>query len=429
MNQIEQLARHGLKTASEETEWLKRMSGDVEQQLHGQPDATDEDIMEWLRMTSDNLNGNEMGGERLFQPETEALPYHVFDPYIRGIVRWMNELGMLTQACCDGHGKRPAHVFTLEPLTKNQRHVLRETVPADSTIRLRFGRREVYFEYVGEEERRGLLDIATNLFHLTLKGTYEQRLNEMERCAIQKQLMAWLNVPGESGKEGRVRHRLALQLKRLTDTQYVDERGNLLAILSKGQGPVVLLSAHMDTVARIERGRDIIQNGTVLKSSHGILGADDRAGIVVILECLERLSKMDFQGTVKVAFTVDEEIGCLGAREIDRRFIHDVDYAIVADRRGSRDIVTGCRGVIDFCDESYGQSFEQAGRLAGMSDWTATRYGGSSDAKVFAEFGIPSVNLSVGYQHEHTDQEEVDVQATLDTIRLLVAWFHHRLFN
>jgi putative aminopeptidase FrvX len=44
---------------------------------------------------------------------------------------------------------------------------------------------------------------------------------------------------------------------------------------------------------------------------------------------------------------------------------------------------------------------------------------GLSDAKVFAEFGIPTVNLSVGYQHEHTEFETLDYKAALETVMLL----------
>lgn len=106
-----------------------------------------------------------------------------------------------------------------------------------------------------------------------------------------------------------------------------------------------------------------------------------------------------------------------------------MDAAIVLDRRGTRDIVTGCRGTFDFCEESYGELFEIAGRLAGMDDWKATRNGGSSDAKIFAEFGIPSVNLSIGYRDEHTDFEEVDYCATFETVVLVETVLSHRLIQ
>lgn len=51
-----------------------------------------------------------------------------------------------------------------------------------------------------------------------------------------------------------------------------------------------------------------------------------------------------------------------------------------------------------------------------MDDWKTTS-GGLSDAKVFAEMGIPSVNLSVGYQHEHTEFETLNYKAAYETVK------------
>jgi tripeptide aminopeptidase len=105
------------------------------------------------------------------------------------------------------------------------------------------------------------------------------------------------------------------------------------------------------------------------------------------------------------------------AISIDPTFLQDVDAAIVIDRRGTRDIVTSYAGIMPFCDD-YARIFETAGALAGMPDSKITT-GGLSDAKFFAEFGIPTVNLSVGYQYEHTEEETLDYKAAFDTVILL----------
>jgi putative aminopeptidase FrvX len=183
----------------------------------------------------------------------------------------------------------------------------------------------------------------------------------------------------------------------------------------------------MDIYEALEEGRQIVQEGTVLRSTAGILGADDRAGIAVILELVRNVRRTNFNGTLKIAFTVEEEIGLVGSQKLDPRFLADVDAAIVVDRRGTRDIVTSCAGIIPFCHESYGLLFERAGAMAGMNDWKATE-GGSSDARIFAEtFGIPSVNLSAGYRNEHTERESVDYLATYQTVKLIETVLHHRL--
>ncbi|WP_232509548.1 peptidase M42 family protein [Parageobacillus thermoglucosidasius] len=121
---------------------------------------------------------------------------------------------------------------------------------------------------------------------------------------------------------------------------------------------------------------------------------------------------------MKIALTVEEEIGCLGSRHIAPAFLQDVNAAIVADRRGAGDIVTSYAGIVPFSPDEYGRIFETAGALAGMPDWKITS-GGLSDAKTFAEFGIPSVNLSGGYEHEYTELETLDCKAMLETVLLL----------
>jgi tripeptide aminopeptidase len=101
---------------------------------------------------------------------------------------------------------------------------------------------------------------------------------------------------------------------------------------------------------------------------------------------------------------------------------------IVVDRRGTRDIVTSYTGIVPFCDDDYGRIFETAGALAGMPDWKITP-GGLSDAKVFAEFGNRTVNLSVGYEHEHTEFETLDYKAALETVLLLEAVFENNMIT
>ena len=251
-------------------------------------------------------------------------------------------------------------------------------------------------------------------------------LYRMERFT--KRLLPLLKINGPSGRETAIRRFVEGQLKGKTDWVDVDAYGNLLAQKCYGPGPVVLLSAHLDTVEASPPRREIIQEGHILRSSAGILGADDRAGIAVILELLDFLPRSRFKGTVKVAFTVEEEIGCLGSREIDPDFLGDVIGAIVVDRRGNRDIVTSCAGRGRFCPDQYGRIFKEAGLLAGMPDWEMTP-GGMSDAYVFALMGIPSVNLSVGYHHPHTKREYLDLSAALDTLRLLETVFDEQMIK
>ena len=140
------------------------------------------------------------------------------------------------------------------------------------------------------------------------------------------------------------------------------------------------------------------------------------------METLKRLDATNFQGTVKCIFTVEEEIGLLGAKGVDADFLQDVDAAFVIDRRGTGDIVTSRGGYEKFCDDSFGEFIEETARDHGLAGWKCTA-GGSSDTRIWASHGIQSVNLSAGYYHEHSSDECLDVEGSLGTIELLMALF------
>lgn len=84
--------------------------------------------------------------------------------------------------------------------------------------------------------------------------------------------------------------------------------------------PIIILEAHMDTVepgngvkpSITEDGKYIVSDGTT------ILGADDKAGIAQILEveAVLRENKLD-HAPLELLFTIAEEIGILGAFNVD----------------------------------------------------------------------------------------------------------------
>ncbi|WP_462410659.1 M20/M25/M40 family metallo-hydrolase [Neobacillus sp. Marseille-QA0830] len=420
------LARHGLQEQDRMVFFKRDLSNAgqllmaAEQVIHETNGGTDEQLISCLQ---EAVYGIESPGRgMLIDPVHGDLPLSDFDPCIRGVIRWMNELGMQTYGSCDGHGRGTARIFLKSYLTGKHISILKAATPPSLSIRIEG--KHVTFLYPKDEQAL-LLDLAENLYHVWKNPQY---LIDLHAKHFKASLIEMLNIPGASTNERHFRSRLKGRLSRLADYTYVDRKGNLLGYLELGDGPTILLSAHMDTVMEIVEGREILEEGTVLKSSEGILGADDRAGIAAIMEILARVKKTNFCGTLKVAFTVQEEIGCHGSREIDQDFIEDVDAAIVIDRRGNRDIVTSWSDFVPFCTEEYGRLFEEAGRLAGMENWCITP-GGISDAMVFAEFGIPSVNLSAGYQNEHRETESVDYKSTFETVLLVESVLHHQLIK
>lgn len=97
------------------------------------------------------------------------------------------------------------------------------------------------------------------------------------------------------------------------------DQGNLLAKIPGSLDiPPLLLSAHMDTV---EPGRGVVPelvNGVFRSRGETILGADDKSAIAVLLEILTVLKEGDIpHGPLEMLFTVAEEIGLVGAKNLD----------------------------------------------------------------------------------------------------------------
>lgn len=117
------------------------------------------------------------------------------------------------------------------------------------------------------------------------------------------------------------------------------DTGNLYAFL-KGTDPSkkpVLLSAHMDTVVPGIGKTAVIDwdGGIITSTGDTILGADDVAGIVQILEAVRSIqeSGKDY-GDIEVLFTVAEEIYGLGSSVFDYSKIKS-KAAYVIDMSGS----------------------------------------------------------------------------------------------
>ncbi|MED4785231.1 M20/M25/M40 family metallo-hydrolase [Brevibacillus choshinensis] len=238
---------------------------------------------------------------------------------------------------------------------------------------------------------------------------------------IEAELLELLQIVGPSGEEEEVVRYMKPRMEQVLERVYLDSYSNLLGelVCGSGAGPTILLCAHMDTVNWMVPGRQVLRDGDVFTSSAGILGADDRAGMAIVMAVVRNVGATNFHGRLKLAFTREEEIGRYGSKAMDRAWLNDVDLAVVVDRRGNRDIVTSRGNIQPFCDPSVGAFFEHAGTAAGMPDWRAVQ-GGISDACTFASYGINSVNLSAGYLYEHTEKERVDLNWVKETTKLIL---------
>jgi len=112
--------------------------------------------------------------------------------------------------------------------------------------------------------------------------------------------------------------------------------GNLVATF-KGNvdnAPTIMLTAHLDCVVPCANIKPQIKDGIITSDGTTILGGDCKAGIVPILETLRVLKEDNLpHGDIQVVFTVCEELGLAGSKNMDQSLLH-ADFGFTLDSSG-----------------------------------------------------------------------------------------------
>ncbi len=123
-------------------------------------------------------------------------------------------------------------------------------------------------------------------------------------------------------------------------------------------------------------------------------GADDKNGIFVALSCLEKYDH------IKVAFFVEEEMGCRGSSAADMSFFKDCRFVLQADRRNGSDFISRA-SFVDLCSAEFiaDVNMEKFGYKEAAGSMT--------DVMTLKENGleVSCCNLSCGYYNPHTENE------------------------
>lgn len=179
-----------------------------------------------------------------------------------------------------------------------------------------------------------------------------------------------------------------------------DKLGNLF--IRKGDAESYpCIAAHLDQVQRehskdfeVIEGNDVVFGYSAKSRSQQGLGADDKNGIWICLECLREFSDL------KVALFVGEETGCVGSSDCDLAFFSDCKYIIQPDRMHGGDLITSMY-VGDVCSKEFVDALDY--KSYGYKE----AVGSITDVGELVErgVGISCLNLSCGYYDAHTSHE------------------------
>lgn len=226
---------------------------------------------------------------------------------------------------------------------------------------------------------------------------------------------------GFDGVEHLIRH----ELRGYDFTGLYSPEGAELAIsCSTDINSRTLFVAHLDTAeqwdGRLTRPVLLDDNtNTLMSDGEHVLGADDGAGIAILLHMIDN----GVPGTY--LFTHGEEKGGIGAKGVAMHhadFLSGFDRAIAFDRRGTGSVITH-QAMGRCCSDDFADALSTALDDASYSMFPDST-GVYTDTAEFTDVIGECTNISVGYQSEHSTKETLDMDFIehLATKVLTVEW-------
>lgn len=136
-----------------------------------------------------------------------------------------------------------------------------------------------------------------------------------------------VKIDSPSGQEREIADVLKQKLTQMGCQVYEDQAGgqvggaagNIIARLpGEGKGPMLLFSAHMDTVEPGKGVEPVIEGDVISSAGDTVLGGDDKAGIAAILEAVRVIQEQNIHHSgLEIVFTIWEEGGLRGAKSLD----------------------------------------------------------------------------------------------------------------
>jgi tripeptide aminopeptidase len=221
-----------------------------------------------------------------------------------------------------------------------------------------------------------------------------------------------VSIDSESLKEGNVARFIATLVEGWGLEAGWDDAGRAVGsdannlyikVPSRLKAPPLLLSAHMDTVSPGNGIMPVVGKRTINSSGHTILGADNKAGVAIILDLLRDVVDGKLEaGPLEVLFSIAEEKGILGIKYAQMRRLK-ARHALVLDGTGETGVIVNSAPTQDNLDFVFHGRRAHAGvepekgvnAITGASRAIARMRLGRIDAETTANIGIIEGGIAV----------------------------------
>ncbi len=181
----------------------------------------------------------------------------------------------------------------------------------------------------------------------------------LDVAAAENHLMRFLSVEGITGQEKNIGLAVVDALKaigvpekaiRFDDANkripLPTETGNLIVdIAGTRPGPRLLFSTHLDTVPLCAGAKPRREGDRIVSDGTTALGGDARTGVAVLVVVAETLIKNNLpHPPITLLFTVREESGLHGARELNPADLHGAAMCVNVDGQMASDLIVGAVG-------------------------------------------------------------------------------------
>jgi hypothetical protein len=186
-----------------------------------------------------------------------------------------------------------------------------------------------------------------------------------------------------------------------------DEHGNYYLVV--GENPTTMFTCHLDTACKTQDKVYHRQNSQyIYTNGKTILGADDKAGMVVLLYMINNSVPGLYY------FFLGEEVGCIGSGKVSKKwnkneFSKTINKIVSFDRRGTDSIITH-QYFGRSCSDDFANELSKRLNDTKLVKMKPDETGVMTDSAKFMDDVQECTNISVGYYKEHTTNEYQDIE-------------------